>query len=105
MRMTGLDEQLKDSDPARGFEDADLAPRVQAMWARVQAGQPARPPQRRWRVALPLIAVAVLATGGAIAVPMTIVSGTHASIRRELCAPVMLIHGRNGRLQHPRVVA
>jgi hypothetical protein len=69
--MADLDDRLKATDPVRGLSDADLSPAVLTMWRRAQAGSSARPARRRWRIAIPLIATAVVTTGGAMAVPMT----------------------------------
>ena len=78
--MTSLDDRLKDADPARGFSDADFSPQVLAMWERAQSGTPGRPRRKRWRVAIPVIALAVVTTGGAIAVPMTMRIGEQGTI-------------------------
>lgn len=78
--MTSLDDRLKDADPARGFSDASFSPQVLAMWDRAQSGPPARPRRKRWRIAIPVIALAVVTTGGAIAVPMTMRIGEQGTI-------------------------
>lgn len=78
--MTSLDDRLKDADPARGFSDAGLSPHVLAMWERAQSSPPARSPRRRWRIAIPLIAVALVSTGAAIVAPITIGIGEQGTI-------------------------
>ena len=68
--MTSVDDRLKDADPARGLSDAALSPGVLAMWERAQSSPPVRPSRRRWRIAIPVIVVALVATGAAIAFPI-----------------------------------
>ena len=63
--MTSVDDRLKDADPARGLSDAALSPGVLAMWERAQSSPPVRPSRRRWRIAIPVIVVALVATGAA----------------------------------------
>lgn len=78
--MTSLDDRLKDTDPARSFSDAGLSPQVLAMWERAKSRPPARSARRRWLIAIPVIAVALVSTGAAIAVPMTMGIGEQGTI-------------------------
>jgi hypothetical protein len=73
--MATVDDRLKNSDPAQAISDAGLSPVVLAAWERVKSSPPARLPRRKWRIAVPLIAVALVSTGAAIVVPMTISIG------------------------------
>lgn len=65
--MTSLDDRMKNADPARGLNDADLTPQVLAKWARVQATSPSR--RGKWRVTIPVIAIALATTGAAVVAP------------------------------------
>ncbi|WP_322410656.1 hypothetical protein [Microbacterium invictum] len=68
--MTSVDDRLSDSDPARELSDAALSPQVLAMWERAQSSPPVRSHRRRWRIAIPVIVVGLVATGAAIAFPI-----------------------------------
>jgi len=68
--MTSLDDRLKDTDPARELSDAALSPLVIAMWERAQSSPPARSPRKRWRITIPVIVLALVSTGAAIAFPI-----------------------------------
>lgn len=72
--MIDLDDRMNNADPAKGLSDANLSPTVLAMWERAQSASPSPSRRRKWRVAIPVIAVALVTTGAAVAVPRVLLS-------------------------------
>lgn len=78
--MTDLDDRMKKADPAHGLTDANLLPQILAMWERAQSTSPSPQRRRKWRIAIPVIAVALVATGAAVAVPTVLGIGEQNTI-------------------------
>lgn len=78
--MNSLDDRIKNADPAKGLSDANLSPEILAVWERAQSTLPSRTLGRRWRIAIPLIAVALVSTGAAVVAPAVLSVGEQNTV-------------------------